>query len=170
MKKILLLSIFLVAAGCQAHQHEPIQNNPVACTQEAKLCPDGSYVGRSGPNCEFSACPVVTATPTPASLSSGITGKITIGPTCAVQPVPSNPSCDPQPYQATVIVKTADGQNEITRFTSKADGTFKVTLNPGNYLLVPVNAGPLPRGSQQSATVEKNKFTQINLIYDSGIR
>jgi len=29
----------------------------VACTQEAKLCPDGSYVSREGPNCEFSACP-----------------------------------------------------------------------------------------------------------------
>lgn len=28
----------------------------VLCTQEAKLCPDGSYVGRSGPKCEFSAC------------------------------------------------------------------------------------------------------------------
>ena len=28
-----------------------------ACTQEAKLCPDGSYVGRTGPNCEFSTCP-----------------------------------------------------------------------------------------------------------------
>ncbi|MEX1997825.1 MAG: TspO/MBR family protein [Candidatus Andersenbacteria bacterium] len=27
------------------------------CTQEAKLCPDGSYVGRTGPNCEFAACP-----------------------------------------------------------------------------------------------------------------
>lgn len=30
---------------------------PVACTLEAKLCPDGSYVGRTGPNCEFAACP-----------------------------------------------------------------------------------------------------------------
>ncbi len=29
----------------------------VACTQEAKLCPDGSYVGRTGPNCEFAPCP-----------------------------------------------------------------------------------------------------------------
>ena len=28
-----------------------------ACTQEAKLCPDGSYVGRTGPNCEFAPCP-----------------------------------------------------------------------------------------------------------------
>ena len=30
---------------------------PMACTQEAKLCPDGSYVGRTGPNCEFAPCP-----------------------------------------------------------------------------------------------------------------
>ncbi|MFA6254333.1 MAG: hypothetical protein WC640_03780 [Candidatus Paceibacterota bacterium] len=31
--------------------------NQVACTQEAKVCPDGSSVGRQGPNCEFAACP-----------------------------------------------------------------------------------------------------------------
>lgn len=30
---------------------------PIACTKEAKLCPDGSYVGRTGPNCEFAPCP-----------------------------------------------------------------------------------------------------------------
>ncbi len=27
------------------------------CTMDAKLCSDGSYVGRTGPNCEFSECP-----------------------------------------------------------------------------------------------------------------
>lgn len=32
-------------------------STPVACTMEAKLCPDGTSVGRSGPNCEFAACP-----------------------------------------------------------------------------------------------------------------
>lgn len=29
----------------------------VACTKEAKICPDGSAVGRTGPNCEFAPCP-----------------------------------------------------------------------------------------------------------------
>lgn len=29
------------------------------CTLEARLCPDGSAVGRSGPNCEFTPCPHV---------------------------------------------------------------------------------------------------------------
>lgn len=33
-------------------------NTGIACTQEAKLCPDGkTSVGRTGPNCEFTACP-----------------------------------------------------------------------------------------------------------------
>jgi len=32
---------------------------PLSCTMEAKLCPDGSAVGRTGPNCEFAACPEV---------------------------------------------------------------------------------------------------------------
>lgn len=31
--------------------------SPVACTQEAKLCPNGTSVGRTGPNCEFAPCP-----------------------------------------------------------------------------------------------------------------
>lgn len=32
----------------------------VACTQEAKQCPDGSWVSRSGPNCDFAPCPTST--------------------------------------------------------------------------------------------------------------
>lgn len=34
-----------------------------ACTMEAKLCPDGSSVGRSGTNCEFAACPEMAVDP-----------------------------------------------------------------------------------------------------------
>jgi hypothetical protein len=30
---------------------------PVVCTEEAKICPDGSSVGRTGPKCEFTDCP-----------------------------------------------------------------------------------------------------------------
>ena len=30
---------------------------PVACTADAKVCPDGSGVGRVPPNCEFAPCP-----------------------------------------------------------------------------------------------------------------
>ncbi len=37
------------------------QPEPVACTMDAKMCPDGSFVGRVGPDCEFAACPSETA-------------------------------------------------------------------------------------------------------------
>jgi Kazal-type serine protease inhibitor domain. len=29
----------------------------IGCTEEAKLCPDGTAVSRTGPNCEFAPCP-----------------------------------------------------------------------------------------------------------------
>ncbi|HEX7017538.1 MAG TPA: hypothetical protein VF209_01365 [Patescibacteria group bacterium] len=38
----------------------PSAEQGVACTMDAKVCPDGSSVGRSGPNCEFAACPSET--------------------------------------------------------------------------------------------------------------
>jgi hypothetical protein len=44
---------------------EPVPSipEPVACTMDAKICPDGSAVGRVGPNCEFASCPGETETP-----------------------------------------------------------------------------------------------------------
>lgn len=31
---------------------------PIACTMDAKQCPDGTYVSRTGPKCEFASCPI----------------------------------------------------------------------------------------------------------------
>ncbi len=36
---------------------------PIACTMDAKICPDGTAVGRSGPRCEFAPCPEVVTDP-----------------------------------------------------------------------------------------------------------
>ena len=43
----------------QEQEQKQEQEKPVACTMEAKVCPDGSAVGRSGPNCEFADCPII---------------------------------------------------------------------------------------------------------------
>lgn len=34
-----------------------LKQNEVRCTEEAKICPDGSSVGRVIPKCEFASCP-----------------------------------------------------------------------------------------------------------------
>ena len=51
---ILLTSYWLIR---QSYQEYSQSVSPIACTQEAIQCGDGSYVGRTGPNCEFAACP-----------------------------------------------------------------------------------------------------------------
>ncbi len=35
------------------------EEGPTMCTMDAKECPDGSYVGRVGPDCAFAACPAM---------------------------------------------------------------------------------------------------------------
>lgn len=59
-KRILFafLAIGVIAAvGYFVWPKAPSIPQPIACTQEAKLCEDGSAVGRTGPSCEFAACP-----------------------------------------------------------------------------------------------------------------
>ena len=46
----------------------------MVCTLDAKICPDGSAVGRTGPNCEFAQCPNPPPTPTPDPTGRSCTG------------------------------------------------------------------------------------------------
>lgn len=52
-------------------------STPVACSGEAKLCLNGSYVSRIGPDCEFAACPAAPfTTSTPTSAPDSVKTKI----------------------------------------------------------------------------------------------
>ncbi len=56
-----------VSAGALAYQKFKTGSDQVACTMEAMQCPDGSYVGRQGPKCEFAKCPSQNVpSPTPS--------------------------------------------------------------------------------------------------------
>lgn len=50
----------------------------LACTQEAKICPDGSAVGRTGPNCEFAECSPIVVPLSQKTQIGGITGGLGI--------------------------------------------------------------------------------------------
>ncbi len=43
--------------GLETNKNSNANSNSVACTMEAKLCSDGSYVSRIPPDCQFAACP-----------------------------------------------------------------------------------------------------------------
>lgn len=49
-------ALALVAGACTKKDTIP-PDGKAACTEEAKVCPDGSSVGRTGPDCAFAECP-----------------------------------------------------------------------------------------------------------------
>jgi len=77
--------------------------------------------------------------------------------------------CPDQPYEATLTVKTLDGV-QITQFQSDAQGRFRISLVPGEYILHPESPNGIPFAGDQSFGVETGRYTQIVVNYDSGIR
>ncbi len=66
MKKIIILIIILLAlwGGYEYFTKDsspvseiPSRTDEIMCTMDARMCPDGSYVGRQGPDCQFQLCP-----------------------------------------------------------------------------------------------------------------
>ena len=59
MKKILIIVIILAIGVLVYSRYDQQPAGPVfeACTTEAKICADGSTVGRTGPLCSFAPCP-----------------------------------------------------------------------------------------------------------------
>ncbi|MBI2121946.1 MAG: hypothetical protein HYT98_02380 [Candidatus Sungbacteria bacterium] len=59
---LIILGIALIAGSAYWFWLDDIKprladNDKIVCIQDAKLCPDGSKVGRTGPSCEFASCP-----------------------------------------------------------------------------------------------------------------
>jgi len=61
----LLIAIVILGGGIGGYVY--FKNKPVVCPPDTKQCPDGSYVSRVPPKCEFQECPVVASTTTPTS-------------------------------------------------------------------------------------------------------
>ncbi len=102
---------------------------------------------------------------------TGIAGVMLAGPQCPVTGPDTGSECDDQPYSGTVVVQTEDGTAEVTRFTAEDDGTFQLALAAGTYRLVPL-PGPngFPIADEQTVDVSTGEFTQIQILFDTGIR
>jgi len=73
-KNLLVLIIIIISASVMYFISGYSQNNTAVCTFEARTCPDGSSVGRSGPKCEFSPCPTIVKKPEQGKFCGGIAG------------------------------------------------------------------------------------------------
>jgi len=148
-----------------------------ACTLEAKLCPDGSSVGRSGPNCEFAQCPRATSTSATSTVdqskvSTGIEGRVVAGPTCPVEQDPPIEECADKPLSITLALVFADTGKIASLFASNADGSFVLPAKPGRYKITMLPSDrPYPRcDSDGEIVVPREGFVHSSIVCDTGIR
>ncbi len=101
---------------------------------------------------------------------SGIEGQAVISP---AHPGPVREGMSgTAPYKTTLVVWSADGDREVTRFETGSDGRFRVALPPATYRVgPPLQAGrSLPRGSEETVTVVPGKYVRVTITFDSGMR
>ena len=157
--KILIIagSILLLIAGLVWWNW--FRPGAVACTADAKLCPDGSYVGRESPFCNFAKCPTETGT---------VIGRVSVGPLCPVEPCDS----DPIDFSSNQVILESQSGQKIT-VNLYADGTFyPASVTPGNYQVTLKDCPWLGCESElpKNTTVEANQTTEVSINIDTGIR
>ncbi len=142
----------------------------VACTMEAKLCPDGSYVGRTGPKCEFTPCPTPTTT---SKTSMGtIKGKVTVGPICPVERLNSPCPVPPTAYTSReVILYAINGTTEIKKMHFTANGTYGFEVPTGTYIInTPQQGIGGSKDLPKTLTIKSGETIEFNFSIDTGIR
>ncbi len=103
----------------------------------------------------------------PTPRGSGIEGQVLSGPTCPV--VQQGQPCPDGPYQATLTVNSPGGV-QIVQVKTDAQGRFKIPLVPGSYVLHPVAPDGIATAGDQAFMVTADRFTQVTVHFDSGIR
>lgn len=99
--------------------------------------------------------------------AQGVEGVVMIGPLCPVS-TPDDP-CPDRPHQATLRVLD-QSQKTVTEVRSGSDGTFRVGLKPGLYILSPEQGDPLPTAKELAVRVEEGVWSTVIVRYDTGIR
>jgi hypothetical protein len=86
-------------------------------------------------------------------------------------PVKRDPPCPDKPISARVAVLDAGG-SVLAAVESADDGTFTVTIGPGEYVLRPDSpAGGLARPPEPFVvSVKAHVYTAVIVRFDSGVR
>lgn len=167
MKKIYILILIIVFGGATIIFWPRIKSNQsIACTMEAKICPDGSAVGRTGPNCQFAECP--SPTPIPTVSKGYLIGQVTLGPTCPVERIPPDPQCAPKPYSTLLDISSV--HNFFIEVHTDVQGMFRMQLLPGAYTIMIRATELYPRCESKEVVITAGATTTIEISCDTGIR
>jgi hypothetical protein len=103
-------------------------------------------------------------------------GKISIGPICPVESIPTDPACLPtkETYKAWAIaVWTVNKKSKLATLDPKLDGTYQIVLSSGVYSIDFDVAHASTIGSSNLPTIisiSNMDITIFNINIDTGIR
>ncbi len=103
-------------------------SEPVFCMQEAKECPDGSYVGRSGPTCAFAACPNASSSATSTVLITAPSSTSSVATTTSGISAASISQAGKMPFQEIGMLTIAASNSGPIEL-----GSLKLTFSGNGY-------------------------------------
>jgi len=108
-------------------------------------------------------------TPSPA-LTSGVTGRTMVDGGCPV--IMESSPCPDRPLAARATVADADNGSVAATATTGDDGSFRIPLPAGRYVIHATNltGGPLPAAAPVDIDVPPGQFIALTVAFDSGIR
>ena len=139
----------------------PKLDNITACTMDTKECADGSFVGRTGPDCQF-VCPDIK-TQDPITTTGTVKGKVLLSPGCGNPPAEG--SCPPVPYKTSILFFTSSSKYTIN---SDENGYYTAELPFGNYKIQAKGGEVYPECSIENTTIIKGKIITKDIICNSG--
>lgn len=174
---LLSIALYILLVVPSREDTYGIEPGGVYCTADAMMCPDGSYVGRTGPNCEF-VCPnSAPFASTSGSASSGSTitkgevaGRVLISPVCPVEQLPTTTACAPRAFKTVVEVRETGRVSLLASTETDSGGTFRFLLSPGSYDFLAIGKTPYPRCVARTVIVGSVPTSSLDLVCDSGIR
>jgi hypothetical protein len=107
--------------------------------------------------------------------TGSLEGVISIGPICPVETDPPQPGCLPtaDTYKAyPVSIWTSNGRKKVAQINPALDGSYKIELENGDYLVILENGQNRPGGSSLPVEVSiiPQNNTILNIDIDTGIR
>ena len=147
MKNIIiyiLVLVLLVIGGVFAFEYnkakiqKEAEQNQVVCAMDAKVCPDGSYVGRGGPVCAFAECPAFTATSTATTTatSTNVSGTVAkLGQTVTIDGISITPISITEESRCPTDVQCIQAGTVIIKAKLSSDTSISETsLKLGNAI------------------------------------
>lgn len=117
--------------------------------------------------------PTSTAAPTPQLETGVLEGRVSIGPLTPVERVDvPTPTIPPETFTSRAIdIYQADGATLVAHVAFSPDGSYRVELAPGVYVVQLARSGRDRAGSlPATVTIESGRITQLDIDIDTGIR